>query len=160
MLCSMKILPLFKDTAAILLFASIGCSLCMAAEIIATDGNLVHESNGAIYDTDSGLEWYPGPDRGMTWQEAHDWVAGLAELGGGWRMPDCPELDALHRIGDGVRNLTPLIPSSGYWIWAGQTRKAASRWVFGFGYGGEGWSGQAPADGGRAVAVRIRIRHH
>ena len=146
--------------AALILFASSGCSFCIAAVIVATDGNLVRETTGAIYDTDSGLEWYPGPDQGMTWQEAHDWVAGLADLGGGWRMPECPELDALHRIGDGVRNLTPLIPSSGYWIWAGQSRQAASKWVFGFGFGGEGWSGQAPTDGGRAMAVRIRVIHH
>ncbi len=155
-----EIKPLSDSFAALILFAFIGCSLCIAAEIVATDGNLVREGSGVIYDTDSGLEWYPGPDRGMAWQEAHDWVAGLAALGGGWRMPDCPELDALHRIGDGVRNLTPLIHSSGYWIWAGQTPKDASRWVFGFGYGGEGWSGQAPADGGRAIAVRIRQKHY
>ncbi|MDJ0990762.1 MAG: hypothetical protein QNI85_12175, partial [Desulfobacterales bacterium] len=90
----------------------------MAAEIVATDGNLVRESTGAIYDTDTGLEWYPGPDRGMTWEEARNWVAGLETLGGGWRMPERKELGALHRTGDGVRNLTPLIPSSGYWFWA------------------------------------------
>ncbi|MDJ0801288.1 MAG: DUF1566 domain-containing protein [Desulfobacterales bacterium] len=137
-----------------------GCAIGMAAEIVATDGNLVRESTGAIYDTDTGLEWYPGPDRGMTWEEARNWVAGLAALGGGWRMPERNELGALRRTGDGVRNLTQLIPSSGYWFWAGQTRKAAFRWVFGFGYGGEGWSGQAPEDGGRTVAVRIRARHH
>ena len=135
-------------------------SIVSGAEIVATDGNLVRESTGAIYDTDSGLEWYPGPDQGMAWQEAHDWVTGLEALGGGWRMPQHRELKALRRTGDGVRNLTPLIPSSGYWIWAGQTRKAASKWVFGFGYGGEGWSGQAPTDGGRAMAVRIRVIHH
>ncbi len=160
MAISKENLPLLSRLASLLLFASLNCSGSIAAEIVATDGNLVQEASGAIYDTDTGLEWYPGPDRGMTWQEARDWVIGLTALGGGWRMPDCPELGALHRIGDGVRNLTPLIPSSGYWIWAGQTRKAASRWVFGFGFGGEGWSGQAPASGGRAIAVRIRQKHY
>ncbi len=134
-------------------------ALGIADKIVATDGNLVRESSGAIYDTDSGLEWYPGPDAAMTWQEAHAWVTGLETLGTDWRMPERGELDALRRIGDGVRSLTPLIPSTGYWIWAGQTRETASRWLFGFGYGGEGWSGQAPDDGGRALAVRIRVRH-
>ncbi len=131
----------------------------ISAEIVATDGNLVRESTGVIYDTDTGLEWYPGPDRAMTWQQAHDWVAALATLGGGWRMPARHELDALHRIGDGVRNLTPLVPHTGYWVWAGPSADRSSRWLYGFGYGGEGWSGQAPANGGRAMAVRIRQRY-
>ncbi len=135
------------------------CALGLAAEIIATDGNLVHDTSGIIYDTDTGLEWYPGPDRGMAWQEAHDWVTGLEALGGGWRMPQHRELKALRRTGDGVRNLTPLLSSTGYWFWAGQTLETASQWLFGFGYGGEGWSGQAPDDGGRAMAVRLRVRH-
>ena len=156
----LKISPSTSALSIIVIVLAPLISIVFGAEIVATDGNLVREGTGAIYDTDSGLEWYPGPDQGMTWQEAHDWVDGLADLGGGWRMPECPELDALHRIGDGVRNLTPLIPFSGYWIWAGQSREAASKWVFGFGYGGEGWSGQAPEDGGRAMAVRIRVRHH
>ena len=131
----------------------------LSAEIVATDGNLVRESTGAIYDTDTGLEWYPGPDRAMTWQEAHDWVTGLAAMGGGWRMPAGEELDALHRIGDGVRNLTPLVPHTGYWVWAGPSAERSSRWLYGLGYGGEGWSGQAPVDGGRAIAVRARRQH-
>ena len=129
------------------------------ARIIASDGSLVRESSGVIYDMDTGLEWYPGPDQGMNWQEARDWVAGLKALGGGWRMPEHEELDALHRIGDGVRSLTPLVPLSGYWIWTGQNRDRSSKWLFGFSYGGEGWSGQAPADGGRAMAVRVRTQH-
>ena len=132
----------------------------MAAEIVASDGNLVQDKTGAIYDTESGLEWYPGPDQGMTWQDANAWVATLPYLGGGWRMPASDELNALHRIGDGVCNLSPLVALSGYWLWAGQTEDTASRWVFRFSYGGEGWSGQPPADGGRAIAVRERRRHH
>ncbi len=137
-----------------------GARLNFSAEIVATDGDLVRESTGVIYDTYTGLEWYPGPDRGMTWPQAHDWVSGLTFLGGGWRMPERQELDALHRIGDGVRNLTPLIPHTGYWVWSGPSEDKSARWLYGFSYGGEGWSGQAPADGGRAIAVRIRQRHY
>lgn len=132
---------------------------CFTADIVSTDGNLVRESTSVIYDTDTGLEWYAGPDQGMTWKAANNWATGLDVLGGGWRMPERKELDALHRIGDGVRNITPLVPLSGYWIWSGLSEDTSSRWLFRFSYGGEGWSGQAPADGGRAMAVRIRNRH-
>jgi hypothetical protein len=152
-------LSILGSLASLILLAAIGYSLGIAGTIVATDGNLVREATGVIYDTDSGLEWHPGPDQGMSWEEAHGWVRGLDTLGGGWRMPAHSELDALHRIGDGVRSLTSLVPLSGYWIWAGQTREAATRWLFGFSYGGEGWSGQPPADGGRAMAVRIRRKH-
>jgi len=129
-------------------------SLCMAEEIIARDDNLVKYDTQLVHDTISGLEWYVGSDRGMSWEEARSWVAGLNVLGGGWRMPTPDELDNLFRIGDGVRKITDLIDSSGYWIWAGDSEKTAARWLFNFSYGGEGWSGQPPADGGRAIAVR------
>ena len=129
---------------------------CAEGEIVARDRNLVKYDTGIVSDIASGLEWYAGADQGLSWEEARDWVTGLDTSGGGWRMPTRSELDRLFRIGDGISNITPLLNNSGYWIWAGQTRAASSRWVFSFSYGGEGWSGEAPADGGRALAVRMR----
>lgn len=142
-----------------ILFVAPTVQFGIGAAIVATDGNLVRETTGVIYDTDSGLEWYPGPDRGMHWEEALNWATGLDALGGGWRLPQRGELNALHRIGDGVSNLTPLVTIRGYWFWAGQSEDTSTRWLFRFSYGGEGWSGQAPPDGGRAMAVRIRQKH-
>jgi hypothetical protein len=127
---------------------------CRSAEIIARNETLVKYDTGLVQDSASGLEWYPGPDQGMSWAEARQWVVGLDVLGGGWRMPTRSELRTLFRIGDGVRNITPLLVNSGYWLWAGQSPDSADRWLFGFSYGGEGWSGQAPPGGGRAIAVR------
>ena len=127
-----------------------------AAEVVYMDRHLVRYDSGVVYDTELGLEWYAGPDRATTWEEASNWAAGLDEFGGGWRMPTRKELKTLYHIGDGVNNITYLLVNSGYWIWAGQTPSAASRWIFSFSYGGEGWSGRPPADGGRALAVRTR----
>ena len=139
----------------ILLSVVIACH-AIGAEIVHTDRHLVRYDTGLVYDTETGLEWYAGPDKGMSWQEASDWVSGLDALGGGWRMPTHDELDALYHIGDGVNNITYLLNNSGYWIWAGSTRDSSSRWLFSFSYGGEGWPGLPPADGGRAIAVRPR----
>jgi hypothetical protein len=109
-----------------------------------------------VYDAQSGLEWYAGPDQGMCWEEAKSWVARLDADGGGWRMPEHSELETLFRVGDGVSNITSLLSNSGYWVWAGTSQASASKWLFSFSYGGEGWGGQAPPDGGRAIAVRNR----
>ena len=139
----------------ILLSVVIACH-AIGAEIVHTDRHLVRYDTGLVYDTETGMEWYAGPDKGMSWQEAADWVSGLDALGGGWRMPTRDELDALYHIGDGVNNITYLLNNSGYWIWAGSTRDSSSRWLFSFSYGGEGWPGLPPSDGGRAIAVRPR----
>ncbi|MGD9332635.1 MAG: DUF1566 domain-containing protein [Desulfobacterales bacterium] len=133
-----------------------GTALCADTPVIARDGDLVRYDTGIVHDTQSGLEWMAGPDRGMTWEQACGWVLGLDAAGGGWRMPSRRELDSLHRIGDGISNITPLLNNSGYWIWAGSTKATSTKWVFSFSYGGEGWGGQAPPDGGRAIAVRNR----
>lgn len=123
-------------------------------QVFERDGCFKTYRNGVIYDTCTGFEWFPGPDRAMSWEEARDWVERLD--GERWRMPAEEELDTLHRIGDGARNIAPVFDNSGYWIWAGSTKDAASRWLFRFSYGGEGWSGRPHREGGRALAVRNR----
>lgn len=156
----MKTLLMITGTVTgfmIILFAMI-VTPCFSAEIVAADKALVKYDTGVVYDPEEGLEWYAGPDRGMNWQAARNWVAALNAAGGGWRMPARRELKTLFRISDGFNDITPLLNNSGYWIWAGQTEAAASKWVFSFSYGGEGWNGPAPADGGRAFAVRIRTK--
>ena len=139
----------------VLFLAAIVCT-ATSAEVVYVDRHLVRYDNDLVYDTETGLEWYAGPDRGMSWQEANTYVTGLEVLGGGWRMPNRKELKALYHIGDGVSNITYLLYNSGFWIWAGHTQESASRWLFSFSYGGEGWPGYPPADGGRAIAVRPR----
>jgi hypothetical protein len=129
------------------------------AEIVATDRHFVQYNSGIVYDTESGLEWFAGPDRSTSWEEADRWVVGLDTFGGGWRMPIRSELDSLYHVGDGVNNITSLLTNSGYWIWAGKTLNSSSKWIFSFSYGGEGWNGQPPDDGGRALAVRQRTRY-
>jgi len=123
---------------------------------VAIGRHLVRHENGVVHDSKTGMEWYPGPDTGIQWAEAKAWVDELEVAGGGWRMPRFEELETLFSLGDGVANITPLLGNSGYWIWAGQTRDSAGKWLFRLSYGGEGWSGQAPDNGGRALAVRKR----
>ena len=145
-----------KAVATAVFFSTLFVCHAIGAEIVYTDRHLVRYDTGVVYDTETGLEWYAGPDKGTSWQEAKDWVTGLEALGGGWRMPTRSELGALYHIGDGVNNITYLLYNSGFWIWAGQSEDSSSRWIFSFSYGGEGWPGFPPDDGGRVIAVRPR----
>lgn len=123
-------------------------------KIIGQDGPLVKTADGIVHDMETGLEWFAGPDRKTSWQEARTWVSTLTSTDQKWRMPTRNELQSLARIADGVSNITILLKNDGYWIWMGNTPEKASKWVFRFSYGGEGWVGTAPADGGRVLAVR------
>ena len=73
--------------------------------------------NGVVYDKSSGLEWVAGPDKKTDWNEARRWVSNLNTDGGDWRMPSRNELRALYRKGAGSRNMTPLLASSGWYVW-------------------------------------------
>ncbi len=147
-ICKTVCLPVLFLT----LFATDGTS----AEVVYKDRHLVRYDSGVVYDTELGFEWYTGPDQSTSWEQAKNWVDGLDKFGGGWRMPTKRELKTLYHIGDGVNNITYLLYTSGYWIWAGHTKDSSARWIFSFSYGGEGWNGPPPADGGRALAVRTR----
>jgi hypothetical protein len=149
----------FLTVALNILFLAAFAVYGFSAEIVATDRHFVQYNSGVVYDTESGLEWFAGPDRSTNWEEANRWVVGLDKFGGSWRMPIRSELDSLYHVGDGVNNITYLLTNSGYWIWAGKTLNSSSRWIFSFSYGGEGWNGQPPDDGGRALAVRQRTRY-
>ena len=124
--------------------------------VVDEDRYIVKYDNGVVHDTKTGLQWYAGPDQGTSWLEAKAWVSDLDIAGGGWRMPTKKELRTLYHVGDGINNITVLLYNSGYWIWAGKTQQTASWWLFSFSYGGEGWNGVPPPDGGRALAVRLR----
>lgn len=65
---------------------------------------LQNNGNGFIYDTDLDITWYDANVRGMLWQPAKDWAAGLTvgnTAAGSWRLPT-----ALNRDGSG--------PTDGY----------------------------------------------
>ena len=73
---------------------------------------------GIVKDPNTGLEWMAGPDRDTNWYEAKSWVQ---SLGSGWRMPTLDELAGLYKKGAGPRNMTPLLKTTGWWVWSGET---------------------------------------
>lgn len=112
--------------------------------------------NGVIADSATGLEWYPGPDRDTTWNQAKGWTENLSAAGGGWRMPTLPELKTLYQQGSGSNNLDPIFQSTGIGVWSGQLHSSSSAWGFNFGLGREFTSILANDGYKRAFAVRSR----
>lgn len=75
-------------------------------------GRFILRQSGIIFDTSSGLEWYPSQDKGYTADEARQWARDLAVDGGGWKLPTRTELKSFvtdkHNAGNKCYR-TPLI---------------------------------------------------
>ena len=126
-------------------------------DCVARDGPYCSYANGIVKDTRTGLEWKVGPDKDTTWDEARSWVESLNIDGGGWRMPTTDELGGLYKNGAGSRNMTPLLKTTGWYVWSGETKGSSHAWGFGFGLGGyRYWGSRSSSYDLRAFAVRSR----
>jgi len=120
------------------------------------DGTYIAYASGVVLDKNTSLEWFAGPDRDTTWYEAKTWVESLNVAGGGWRMPTRAEIKTLYQKGAGARNMTPLLKTTGWLVWSGETKDSSSPWVFGFDYDYEQWISLYDSDNIRGFAVRSR----
>jgi hypothetical protein len=126
---------------------------------IGHDGVYIAYANGIVKDTKTGLEWLAGPDGGMAWNEAKTWVESLNVGGGGWRVPTLEELKGLYQYGKGSRNMTPLLETTGYYVWSSQQAGGdfvAFDFSTDFPLGFPPWYGRGYSLGSRAFAVRSR----
>ena len=123
---------------------------------IKRDGIYLAYANGIVKDTETGLEWKAGPDRNTDWNEARTWVKSLNLDGGGWRMPTMDELEWLYKKRKGDRNMTPLLKTTGWWVWSGETEGSAGARYFNFDIGDRSWRYRVSYLYLRAFAVRSR----
>ena len=110
-----------------------------SSKIVAFDGRFEKLASGVVRDTQSGLDWYAGPDKNTSWDDAKEWVTGLRVDGGGWRMPTMAELKSLYQKGAGSRNMTPLLETKGWLVWSGEVQ-GVNAWAKDFDDGSE-WFG-------------------
>ena len=126
-------------------------------KVIGKGVRFVDHNKGVVYDKETGLEWYAGPDIDTTWYKAESWAKNLTLDGGGWRMPTKKELKSLYKKGAGQRNMTPLLKTTGWWVWSGETTGSSSAWGFYFIHGSEFlYSRDSHYYGERGFAVRSR----
>ena len=110
--------------------------------------------NGVVLDTKHGLEWLVGPDKDTTWDEAKSWVESLSVDGGGWRMPTRDELSSLYTKGVGSQNMSPLLKTTGGFVWTDETVSSSYAWGFCFEIGDAYWPLRTYSDTARGFAVR------
>ena len=103
-----------------------------------------------------GLEWVAGPDNDMKWNEARSWVQNLALHGKGWRMPTMDELKTLYKKGAGSRNMTPLLKTTGWFVWSGEADGLSFAWSFDFDSGYRRSKNRSLSISFRSFAVRSR----
>jgi len=123
------------------------------SDVLKRDGIYVTDAVGIVKDTKTGLEWKAGPDKDTTWDAARSWVE---SLGGDWRMPTMDELRRLYKKEEGDRNMTPLLKTTGWWVWSGQEQGYEGARGFSFSYGSRVWGDRNDSSNGRAFAVRSR----
>ena len=140
----------------VVLFLCLPFTLAAEKEV-GRDGVYVAYANGIVKDTKTGLEWKAGPDKGTDWNEARSWVQNLNLDGWGWRMPTTDELGTLYKKGAGSLNMTPLLKTTGWYVWSGETKGSSKARVYNFRYDIWHWCNRPiPSHDNRAFAVRSR----
>ena len=102
--------------------------------VIKNQARFSVSSCNSIKDSRTGLEWYVGQDRNITWYEAQQWTGGLDKCGGGWRMPSIEEIRTLYnpslKAGTGFyldgkyfpAHIDPVFNAigGGSWVWSNE----------------------------------------
>jgi hypothetical protein len=139
----------------VVLFLCLSFTLAAQKEV-DRDGVYVAYANGIVKDTKTGLEWKAGPDKDTNWDQARSWVQSLNLDGGGWRMPTTDELKTLYKQGAGERNMTPLLKTTGWYVWSSETKGSSEARFFLFHNGDSNWHPRSSSYNNRAFAVRSR----
>ena len=124
--------------------------------IIGRHDQFIAYANGVVYDKKTNLEWIVGPDRDTNWYDAKKWIENQRIAGGGWKMPTRKELRTLYKPGARGHNMTPLLKTTGLWVWSVESKGSSSAWGFGFSIGYEYWENRDAFRGARAFAFRFR----
>lgn len=100
--------------------------------IFPTDTRYSKDKCGLIYDSNTNLEWFVGPDQDTSWDEAQSWISKLRACGHAWEFPTIIQLatilDRKATAGTGwfergqnwPAHINPIFAAigGGSWVWA------------------------------------------
>ncbi len=127
-------------------------------EQFSNSGQFTKHQNGIVYDSKTGLEWFPGPDVKMNFRKAKVLVSSLSLDGGGWRMPSIYELKALQKDWITSKETAGLLPAASARVWYEDTVPGAYVYYYNFEIGQAYWEYPSYAPDCNAFAVRTRNR--
>lgn len=121
------------------------------------DGRFKIFDRGLLYDLENRVDWFSGPNKDMSWDDAHAWVDSLNRAkfaGGGWRLPKPVELKSLYKAGLGERNMVPFLSITTWWVWSDKAGDMLTYKGFNFGIGKGVYNQRTFSKDYRAFAVR------
>ncbi|MBF0530410.1 MAG: DUF1566 domain-containing protein [Deltaproteobacteria bacterium] len=149
-----RFIPVVAILALFFCFATHGISLgADQSNTTPANNRFVKSGNNIIFDSKTGLEWFVGPDKDITWKKAKYWAEHLTAAGGGWRLPTQQELAVLDDADLNPRRLDPIFKITGWRVWAVDDSDIGSKW---FDFLGEYWGDLPESKDSRAFAVRLR----
>jgi hypothetical protein len=98
----------------------------------------ISSNDKVITDSVTGLEWFVGPDRDFTFEQAKAWCTGLSTSGGGWSLPNARELKTLYKSGLGNINMDPMFNATSWYAWFDVGVSLTGIFDFGIGMGRAG----------------------
>ena len=162
MMATVRSIKIIGILGSLFVVLSIGLFISVAAQYnskdqeIGRDGDCIAYACGVVWDTKAGLEWVAGPDKNTNWDDGKRWIENLTVAGGGWRMPTTDELKTLYEKDRGSRNMTPLLETTGWYVWFGETKDSSSARGFYFLIGYRVEESRNASSNFRAFAVRSR----
>jgi hypothetical protein len=126
----------------------------------ARDARFVKRESGIVLDRATGLEWFAGPDRDTSWEEAEEWIQNLSLEGDGWRMPTRKELKSLYKQDEGWCNISPLFKTRGHYVWSSEKVGLSHAWGFCFNIGDEFFPRCNYSRAARGFAVRFQPKDY
>jgi len=137
--------------------ARVGASeLPVYASYQALEVRFEKKESGIVFDRATGLEWFAGPDRDTSWEEAKEWIQNLSVEGDSWRMPTRKELKSLYKQDEGWCNISPLFKTRGHYVWSSEKVGLSHAWGFCFNIGDEFFPRCNYSQAARGFAVRFQ----
>jgi hypothetical protein len=171
-----KEMVLHKHVKYLLAFLVLFSGLATHSQDLWSADRFTVEKEGIIFDSQTGLEWYVGPQQDITWERAKAWTESLTVAGGHWRMPTISELRTCFKhwvkpaerspfamYGDPLQKnpIDPIFRANGRWVWSGELMDSRGKTYARFLYlesGGEGFNNMDKLGfNARAFAVRTRM---
>ncbi len=111
------------------------------------DDAFTRYTNGVIFDSRTNLEWYIGPEKCLSFEEAEKYASSLSIAGGRWRMPSLSELNVLYQKEISPIHLNPLFQTYISNVWSSEKKEKkigetihSWSWFFDFHSGEQKWT--------------------